>query len=255
MDLNIKYDPATISRFNSALKSYVTDLGMQQKDVIKQWSGNLAIELMKETPPFTGGRSASNGQDARARGVASLEENLKKAIRPVDSMFDKKNIKNDSLRKILKQRNKQKLENFMQHSGYASDWKVVDFDKKYHTDKRPTIFRKIKSQHVLTFNKNSWKSYLDRLKTHVGYMKAGWAVAAVALGKKVPNWISNNIPRADGAIKTIEKESSVSYTIENSSPTIERYSGRFNHAISWMFDKMKKDIEIRLAYLRKKHGK
>ena len=85
-------------------------------------------------------------------------------------------------------------------------------------------------------------------------MKAGWGVAVQALGKKVPPWIAKHLGYAKGSLRTEEKPNGISYTIENYSPTIGRYGSRFNHAISWMFDKMQKDIQIRLDYIARKKG-
>lgn len=250
---NIAYDPDTINDFNRALKTYVTELGMEQNKVIKQWSGNLAENLMMETPPFAQGRKASNGLDARKRGISKIEKDLKMAVNTTEQLFGS-NIRSEGLQKILKSRDRKRLQGFLEHAGYTN-WEAVKFDERLHTEKRPTMFNKIRPQDKVTFEKQNWNRYLKKLQDRVGWMKAGWAVAAQALGKKVPAWIAKHIGYARGSLKTEETSGGISYTIENYSPTIGRYGGRFNHAISWMFDKMQKDIKARLDYIaRKKNG-
>lgn len=251
--LDIKYDPKTVEQFNRALASYVNELGMNQKDVMRQWSGNLAVSLMMETPPFVS-KSASNGQDARKKGIAAIEGDLKKAVCTTEQFFGGKNILNDDLKKILRSRDRRRLEGFLKKTG-NEQWKVVDFHPDLHKKIRPTIFRKIKAHKNVTFNKQSWNAYLKQLEHRVGWMKAGWAVSAQALGKKVTNWIANLVPIANGAITQTETDNKLSIVMENYSPTIERYSGRFNYTINEMFKKMQKDIQIRLDYIaRKRRG-
>ena len=138
---DIAYDPDTIANFNRALKTYVSELGMEQNKVIKQWSGNLAENLMMETPPFAESRRASNGQDARKRGIAKIEKDLRKAVNTTEQLFGP-NIENKGLEKILKSRDKKRLQGFLEHAGYTS-WEAVKFDEKLHTKKRPTLFRNI----------------------------------------------------------------------------------------------------------------
>lgn len=251
---NISYDPQTIANLNRALASYVKDLGMEQKDVIHQWAGNLSVELMKETAPFTKGRHASNGQDARKRGIESLENNFKRAVITPDIMFGKQEIKNEKLRKALKSGRKDKVQGMLHGMGF-DQWKVVDFNKSLHTDVRPIIYRRLKTQYKVTTNKRSWNDYLKRLKDKVGLMKAGWAISAEKLGKKVPKWIANNIFRAHGSCVISGTELKPQITLNNYTRTVARYGGRYNHAIQWMFEKMQKDIKIRLRYLANKYKK
>jgi len=252
-EFNIAYDPDTIKEFNAALKRYVTDLGKDMNAVIKQWSGNLAENLMMETPPFADARRASNGQDARKNGLKTLRSNIKKSIKPAGDFFGKP-IKSERLKEIIRKGQKDKLVNFMEHAGYGPDWKVVDFDKKYHQQNRPTIYRKMKGQRLVTLNNRSFSDYVKRMESLVGWMKSGWAVSAIALGKKVTNWIANNVYRAPGKFTVVEKEGKITYTMENHAPTISIFGGRYNYAIEWMFDKMNKDIEAQLRYLARKKG-
>ena len=92
------------------------------------------------------------------------------------------------------------------------------------------------------------------MESRVGYLKAGWMAAYQQLGGTVPPWIRKNLGIAKGGCKVQITEGGTKYMvlIENWTPTVSRYSGRYNYAIDWEADKMEKNLRIRLAYDAKK---
>lgn len=252
---DIKWDQESLNDFNRQMLRYSAGMGKTLEETMIQWAGRLAEEMMRESPPFVD-KSASNTKDAQKRGERAVKEALLKSVTPV-SVLMKDDFKNKTLEKIVKRKKYADWEDTTQHMPKLKHWKAKPFSEDLHMENRPKgRFDYMKQKKVVTFDESKWKRYLKKLQARVGYLKAGWARAVHELGRNVPGWIRRHMGYAKGTFSQDLNGDKKTIEFSNATPTVVRFSSRYNYAMDWISKKMIKQMEIALAAeARKLKGK
>lgn len=240
-----------------AVALYTTSYNGDQRQFVQQAAGLYAADFMDSVPPFTGGNTQgkTNGSQKKTGEKRTIID-LRKAITPAEYIL-KGETRNKNLRKLLQEENIPELNKYFQ-SKNAKGWKgwraEKSFDPREHTGHRFKPF--LKSRKVMTFNDPKWNRYSRAKKKTVGWLKAGWGVAAAALGQKVPAWVSRHFPYAKGSVR-IENptQGSINVVIENHTPTVRHFVTGFNIKMRARNGKLAKQALYRIKYNLKKYGK
>ena len=251
----IDFDKNSVMKFNAVMSRYVTELNMSMGDVMAKAARTMATALAMETPPYVD-KAASNNLDAKKRGESAVKQDLVRAITPASQMF-KTEFKNKTLNKYIKKKDYESFNKAIEKMPKLSKWKAVPFDPSYHTKARvggtQGRYRVSGFKHFITFDESKWKAYLKQLQTTVGYLKAGWMKTAVAFEGKCPDWIFRSVNFSKGFVETnLHLSGEKKYILfGNTTPTVARFSGRYNYTIEETTKKMMSDIRIKLDYIAK----
>lgn len=238
----IKFSEDSVNNLNRAMLRYAGSLDKSLADTIYQWAKRLNEEFMRESPPFVD-RSASNGLEAKRRGERAARKALLDSVTPASMIFKDK-FQSKQLEQIVKRRNHSKFNEIKRNFPRLRNWEAKPFTPDLHLKNRPKgRYDYLKKQKVMTFDEQKYKQYERKLLSTVGYLKAGWAVAGLDLGVKVPGWIRRHIPYAKGSIRIDLNGKDKFIRFENSTPTISRFSGRYNYAMDWIAKRMTKQME------------
>lgn len=239
----IRFDPESVKNFNQTMLRYAGSLDKVLATTLHQWAGRLAEEFERESPPFVD-KGASNTIEAKRRGERAAKEALMKSVTPATMIF-KDDFKSKSLKTIVRRKQYEKFNAIKKNFPKLKSWEAKPFTPDLHLKNRPRgRYDYLKRNKVLTFDLQKFKQYERQLIKKVGYLKAGWAVAAEALGKKVPEWIRRHLPYAKGKIRMQLDGPDKFILFENFTPTIARFSGRYNYAMDWIAKRMTKQMEF-----------
>lgn len=245
--LDIKFDQASLNKFNGVMNAFSQQLGRDLKETVVQSTVSLCEQLMEETPPYVN-KKGSNGLDAKRIGQKAIKLNLAKSVTPINLVFGGE-VKNKNIRKIIRRKDVKALQDvFDNSSGKMKKWKVLPFDKSMHT------LGNRKKRYVATFDTKKWNERLRQLQDRVGYMKAGWGYTIQKLGGKVSGWISKCIPFTKAGMTMTNDEAKPVITFWNGTPTITKFQDRYNNAIKRLTDRMLKSLQIKMAYNARKNG-
>lgn len=232
---------------------YMASLNKSLDEVLVQWAGRLAEEFMRETPPFVD-KSASNKDEARRRGERAAKKALMESVTPASMIF-KRDFKNKAFERIVKRKQYEKFNQIRERMPKLQNWKAERFSPELHIGNRPVgRFDYLTPKKVLTFDEQKYKQYERKLVQRIGYMKAGWGIAAAALGRDVPGWISRHLGYAKGNIEINLQGDNKYIRFENNTPTIQRFAGRYNYAMDWVAKRMIKQMEFILRSEAKKRN-
>lgn len=254
INMLIQYDidKSSVDALHRTMAKYTQELGLDARKVLVKQAGLLSLELMAQTPPYGGKRAGSNELDAKKNAIKQIERDLKKAAKTEDNIFSQP-LESKDLRSLLRKGNTTNIEAVF--AKIRPGIKAVRFTEDLHTDNRPGIYSKARSQNKLTPDKAKWKQYLKKITDRIGYMKAGWGIAAQAMGRKVPAWIAKHIPYARGFCKVTETPTNMTIEMANASPTISQYSNRLSHAVDTVNERMGKDLKAQLDHLAQKYNR
>jgi hypothetical protein len=249
----ISWDENTLKNFNQSMLRYAAGMNKTLEETMHQWAGRLAEEMLRESPPFVN-KGASNTGDAKVAGEKTVKVALLQSVTPTSVLMKETNFTNKNLETLVRRRKYKDWEETTRYMPKLGKWSATPFKEDLHTNVRPRRSRydKLKKQKVVTFDENKWKGYLRKLENRVGYLKAGWGIAAQALGRKVPAWVSRHLSYAKGDIKINLEGDNKTIVFSNYTPTITRFSSRYNYAMDWIGKRMLKQMDIALKAEAKK---
>jgi hypothetical protein len=250
-DIEIKFDKDQLNKFNSSMLTYAIEMDKSMDDVVVQWAGRLAEEMVKETAPLHKG-SAETGltKDAQRAGEIKLEGDLMRAVTPAKVIFDNESTNNNkTLKRMIRRKEHWKFREITEHMPKLKNWRAIPFDKTAHTDVRRAGGRYgvSKSKKVLTFDNQKWSQYATKEKKQVGWLKASWAIAAMELGRKIPAWITRHLGSARGGVKIDVESDQKEVRFFSDAPSIKRFTSRYNHAMGWIAERMLNQMKIALS--------
>lgn len=238
----VKLDPQSVANFNARMHQYAEGLRKGLFDTLHQFAGRLAEELMRETPPFVD-KKASNTLEAKRRGERAVEDALLESVTPASYIFDKP-FTNSTLETIVKRKQYSKWNDATKNMPKLRRWSAKPFTSDLHFGNRPQgRYDKIKEKLIVTFDERKWKQHLKQVQSRVGYMKAGWGVSAAKLGRPVPEWIARHLAYAKGSTEIVEHADRPLIVLHNYTPTIGRFSSRYNYAMDQIGPKMIKQMQ------------
>lgn len=252
---DIVLNPWHVNEFNKNLAAYSIGLQKDMITLIKENALKVAKAWQMETPPWVGRAGASDGPEAKKSAENRIKRDLINSVTPGSLVFDKE-FENKTLKKYVKRKNYTKLNASMEHMPIMKEWVAKPFEDSLHESqqKRGSVYKKKNRKNVLTLDETKWKRYLKKLQDRVGWLKAGWAVSVQALGGKVTPWVARHIANSRGGIQMSLEGDKPYVMMFNGSPTVTRYTSRYNYALEWINEKMMKDLQIQLDY-RAKHWK
>ncbi|MFM7102474.1 MAG: hypothetical protein ACKO3N_15045 [Verrucomicrobiota bacterium] len=176
MNLSLKIPQA--DQFQAAIARYIRDLKADLPATIRRQGRLLLREAMGLTPPRT-----------RTQGRKVVRTQVLRAVRPMSpSDFDSR-----QLRKLARKRDYERLQKAFDAmpSGPFSGKRIVPFSPTLHQEARDRRGRvPEKYDTALTLDVKEVRAYIRQAQDHVGRAKGGWASGVVALGGKVPGWVS-----------------------------------------------------------------
>jgi hypothetical protein len=249
---DVEINPWHINEFNKNLAAYHIGLQKDMKELLKQKALLVAQAWQKETPPWVGRNHASDSQEAKKSAENRIKRDLINSVTPGSLIFDKE-FENKTLKKYVKRKDYTKLNAAMDHMPKMESWVAKPFTESLHESqqKRGSVYRNKTRKNVLTLDESKWKRYLKVLQARVGWIKAGWGVSVQALGGKVTGWVARHIANCQGAIEIVMDSDKPYIIMWNGSPTVTRYTSRYNYALWQINEKMMKDLQIQLDYRAK----
>ena len=82
-----------------------------------------------------------------------------------------------------------------------------------------------------TFKNFAWAQFVDRIRSHVGLLKAGWASAASALGVPLPSYVARHGNAWGKYAPDLYNSGGAIITMENDAVKLPRYEDRINDAL------------------------
>jgi len=237
--INVAVKEVDAKAFNDAVNNIIATSNRDMKEVVNQQGKLLAIELMNYTPPFAGGKvpkgeASKTTKGDQRQGMEAVKRDILRTMTPPSELF-KMGFKNKWLEKVVKSKDDKKIQQYFESvkSPILNKYKVAQFDPQLHLSKRVYSNRfRPKYQYKFVSNEGFVKKYIKEMQGRVGYMKAGWAVAAQFFGATIPKWIEDHLYYAKGEVKILN-EDPTNYSIEmaNYTPTIDRHASSYNVAI------------------------
>lgn len=267
MNISAHISEDNIIRLNQAMSEYVLLFGKNAEEIATKWSRVLIREVMSRTPPL-----GSEEESAKKQGQKAVIRDLKKAVEPIATSKDafRKYDRiagptyfdwmvfgdSKSIKKVIEKRDNEAFTAIIKSMPKMSKKEVVPFAESLHTTARGKDKRvKVKSNKI-TLDVEEWKRYADKLLEKVGKLRASWIPAAKALDLKIPVWANRHqsygysVTSVDNKLQLPEH----SITIDNNSGGIGKVKDFVNFSARLIADRMRRDIDYKLAYMKKKAG-
>ncbi len=239
-----------VEGFNACIAMYQDVLGKSTKEVVLQQSKLLAVELMHQTPPWENGTDGTS-LAGRKVGMEAVRRDLIKIVTPSKMLF-RDEFKNKSLEKIVRRKDYNKLNAALEHIPKLKKWRAVPFNENLHRTVKYSYskFGNVNLKKQVTMDNREWNKYLSKVQDRVGMVKAGWGLAAEALGAKVPKWVSRHFGYCNGRFINwdIDPEKP-QITMENETPV--RLVSKYNFAYYKRQREMQEDIAYKLKWIEK----
>jgi hypothetical protein len=202
--------------FEKGIAEYARTVGISMSEAVRIEAKAITLELIRQTPP----KSASIGK-------AKVEADIKGLFRPAEEANKIKISMQEALlaRYFAIDVNNLKLNNQILKQRIVKLWQDQDtnaLDKIFQNFAKKTIDRNVKyekaatvalhtanrtrkggvkkSKKIFVENEKSINKVVATKKRKVGTMKAGWGIAARALGVNMPAWVQNNVKMQNGKI-------------------------------------------------------
>ncbi len=189
--MNVTVQVPELADFQTAIVRYIREIGHDSKAVMRRQGRLLLREAMHLTPPRT-----------RGEGRKLVKAEVLRSVRPLKaSEFDDRR-----LRKLVRARDHVRLQAALDEltEGPLAGKRVVPFGPSLHQEARNARGRvPAKHEPVLTLDHEAVSAYIRGAQDRVGRAKRGWAAGVLALGGKVPGWVSGG-PRTGDFVDRLD---------------------------------------------------
>ena len=223
--VNFSIPDSELRKLNKALGELSSATGKTLKDVIRQESALLAVDMVNYTPPVVANNPnnfrnpAPNAQ--RIQGEQAVEKDIRRMFQPLDSISAVNNSKSKGLNNAITQALKVRDWTGLAEVLFATG--ILPFKPKIIETADPALHRKYRNRRgkVLKSIKNPWlvvdgksiDKYVVKQQKKVGSAKGGWVKVLRGFGRRVSGWIDKG-PRS-GEFTKKDTAFSVEYTMAN----------------------------------------
>jgi hypothetical protein len=225
------------NKLNAQIAEFIRQTGREAGKVLKAQARLLVRDLIAATPPFgkaAFSRDVESYNDQRAIGRKAVERDIRKVFVSLRDYI--KELDNVKLAAALTQAGglgassniKTRKQSFRKSSvdmpaleaifrNMGKEGRVImevnaDLHKKARNRRGRTVGGK--SNRYVVVRERSLDKYISEVQRRVGYAKAGWMKAAIALGVKgIPNWIKQHVTA--GVFEDRTNASNMSVTVGN----------------------------------------
>ena len=246
-------------------------LGKSVDEIVKSQARLIVRDCIKATPPFTPGRNWTEGLAAQRKiGQQAVLGDIRRLLKPASGfapLADGGRLAGNVRELILRGQNADALE-VLRRSKMQFEGIIPEATPSFHKDKRDKRGRTRKGKGYLvhdgskqSFNPNSNPTQtpddpaIRRIVTDkqamVGNAKAGWTIAARALGQPIPPWVRKQRGATSG--KYVEQGSGLrlSVTVANTVPYIQQ-SGRDLRIIAWAKRNRERNMDKQIKTILRK---
>lgn len=240
-------------RFRQALRALLADTRKDGKAVLQSEARNFVGDVVRLTPPTGKSPFKENFGVQRAAGLNAIEGDVKRLYSRLDVLKVVTNPTDEKMGKAIRRYRAKgewdKLQALLQSVLKNRGVRVFqNADPAFHRQNRNRRGRILgKDRPFFVQNHSTIKKLIVDLQKKVGYAKAGWMKAVIALKvPKIPIWIKKHAGAPGIYRAKLENTSEMSITVGNTVPYIQR-SGRDLRIIERALGERVRSINIRLA--------
>lgn len=219
------------SRFNALIADYVSELGLEAKDVIRTQSRLFLQTAIRLTPP----RTLAQGRKAAARDV-------RKAVAPISA----DDFKSEAIKRLINRQDKAALTAALPN--IRKGWQLVDFSPELHTGARGRDGKVKRSWHRATLDVKAWKKYVKEIQARVGRLKAAWVPALRAVGGTAPAWVAKHSAPSGGYNNNLDA-SNPSFTAISFGKGVANYARIYRDTLRARAHAMQRDLARKIRLL------
>ena len=182
--------------FQATMADFSRRLGIALPKVVAFEGKMLLAEVIKWTPPFNNGDESVAGMGARKIGQTAVRRDVVRAIYPLQES----KWREQSVKKAIAERNSAALVSILNRSkGNVRNAVFRAFAPAVHKNSRDALGRVKRSKGVFTFDARDELNYINKVKSRVGMAKGSWAAAFIAMGGRLPAWVTNAAAQSKGS--------------------------------------------------------
>ena len=184
MSLTLTFDLAS---YRHSMNTLVKELNADAVLLLKEEMRLLLRDIIRFTPPLKG----------HAQGRNAVTGDLNRNARPLDPQ----KIEMPRLAQVIRERKAPAIMAITKNlKGGWGGRRMLATQSEIafrHVRNRNNYGRVRRDQGNMAFL-SDWKSYLKNVQSRVGYTRAGWLTAAMAVGLKLPSWVTKHCGYAHG---------------------------------------------------------
>lgn len=207
------------------------------RNLIRDESRRLLQQILKFTPPKN-----------QAQGRAAVSRDIQRAIPPLtaDTIHDPK--LRAQVNKLAEAHDVEGLRKLFSKLPKLKSWHIVDVDPRIHKMNRDRRGRVQSSRRNYTLDIRGLAKYIREVQKRVGFMRAPWGKAFVAVGGKIADWVSRHFSYARGYVQAnLTHPTFPSLTVSNQTPGIGQWEARVKAALQARHQAIGKRIRLILS--------